>query len=195
MNIVIATHNAKKREELARILAPLGYHVVDVPLSDVEETANTFEENAALKAESGCRESGLPCVGDDSGLCVDALNGAPGVYSARFAGTHGNDAANLAKLLDLMHTIPEKQRTARFVCAICCIFPDGRRITARGECEGAIALEPAGENGFGYDPAFLPEEAPGFTMAQLNAAQKDVISHRGRALAQLAAKFRDVTYD
>ena len=193
MNIVIATHNAKKREELARILAPLWYTIADIPLSDVEETGGTFEENAALKAESGCRESGLPCVSDDSGLCVDALNGAPGVYSARFAGSHGDDAANTAKLLNLMHM--EEQRMARFVCAICCVFPDGSRITARGECEGTIALEPAGEGGFGYDPVFLPSEVPGFTMAQLNAAQKDAISHRGRALAQFAAQLRSVAHD
>jgi len=201
--VVIATHNAKKREELARILVPLGYTIVDAALSEVEETGATFEENAALKAENGCRESGLPCVGDDSGLCVDALNGAPGVYSARFAGggradaKHGDDAANIAKLLDLMKDVPGERRAARFVCAICCVFPDGRRITARGVCEGSIAREPAGEGGFGYDPVFLPDEAPGFTMAQIGASRKDGISHRGRALQELGMRMQGsgVCYD
>lgn len=188
MNIVLATHNAKKRAELARILAPLGHTLVDLPLSDVEETGLTFEENARLKAESGCRESGLPCVGDDSGLCVDALNGAPGVYSARFAGEHGNDGANIAKLLNELRDVPEQDRTARFVCAVCCIFPDGQEITLRGTCEGNIAFAPAGTGGFGYDPVFLPDDIPGLTMAQLNAEQKDSISHRGRALQRLAER-------
>ena len=186
MDIVIATHNAKKRVELSRILSPLGYRVIDFPLSDVEETGVTFEENARLKALSGCRESGLPCVGDDSGLCVDALDGAPGVYSARYAGEHGNDAANIAKLLDALKYTENIHRTARFVCAACCVFPDGSKITVRGTCEGHIASAPSGKGGFGYDPVFLPDEAPGFTMAQLDAAQKDAISHRGRALALLA---------
>lgn len=189
--VVIATHNAKKQEELARILAPLGYHIMEMALPDVEETGSTFEENAALKAESGCRESGLPCVADDSGLCVDALNGAPGVYSARFAGSHGDDAANIAKLLDLMQDIPDEGRAARFVCAICCAFPDGRKVMARGVCEGAIAREAIGEGGFGYDPVFLPDEAAGLSMAQLSAAQKDGISHRGMALARLAEGLRE----
>lgn len=188
MDIVIATHNSKKRLELQRMLAPLGYDVLDISLSDVEETGHTFEQNAKLKAASGCRESGLPCIGDDSGLCVDALDGAPGVYSARFAGDHGNDAANMEKLLHLMKNVEIEARTARFVCAICCIFPDGREITVRGTCEGHIGHAKAGEGGFGYDPVFLPNEVPGRTMAQLHADQKDSISHRGRALSQLAAQ-------
>jgi len=194
MTLVLATHNKKKCAELARILAPLGHTLADVPLSDVEETGLTFEANARLKAVSGCRESGLPCVGDDSGLCVDALGGAPGVYSARYAcgntvdAEHGNDAANTAKLLDAMEDVPEELRTARFVCAICCIFPDGREITVRGTCEGKIALAPAGAGGFGYDPIFLPEETPGLTMAQLSPEIKDKLSHRGRALALLSER-------
>ena len=186
MTLVLATHNAKKRAELARILAPLGHELAELPLSDVEETGLTFEENARLKAESGCRETGLPCVGDDSGLCVDALGGAPGVFSARFAGKHGDDQANNAKLLDMLRDVPEEQRTARFVCAICCVFPGGKEITLRGTCEGKIAFTPAGEGGFGYDPIFLPDEAPGFTMAQLSPEKKDILSHRGKALALLA---------
>ena len=190
MTLVLATHNAKKRAELARILAPLEHTLADAELSDVEETGLTFEENARLKAESGCRESGLPCVGDDSGLCVDALDGAPGVYSARFAGEHGNDAANIGKLLELLQDVPEAARTARFVCAVCCIFPDGGEITLRGTCEGKIAFAPSGTGGFGYDPVFLPDEAPDCTMAQLQSKEKDKLSHRGKALALLAEKLR-----
>jgi XTP/dITP diphosphohydrolase len=186
MEIVIATHNEKKRAELQRILIPLGgFRVVSRELSDVEENGASFEENARLKAESGCYESGLPCVGDDSGLCVDALNGAPGVYSARFSGTHGDDAANIKKLLYLMQNVEISLRSARFICSICCKFPDGREIVAQGSCEGKIALASVGTGGFGYDPVFLPEEAPGLTMAQLDRVQKDAISHRGKAMACL----------
>jgi XTP/dITP diphosphohydrolase len=188
MTLILATHNAKKRAELARILAPLGHDLADVPLSDVEETGLTFEENARLKAASGCRETGLPCAGDDSGLCVDALDGAPGVFSARFAGEHGGDEANIAKLLDLLRDVPEARRAARFVCAICCVFPDGGEITLRAACEGKIAFGRAGTGGFGYDPVFLPDDAPGYTMAQLPPEIKDKLSHRGKALALLAEK-------
>ena len=186
MDIVVATHNAKKREELARILSPLGYKIVALPLSDVEETGATFEENARLKAKSGCKESGLPCIGDDSGLCVDALNGAPGIFSARFSGSHGDDAANISKLLKTMENTQIEDRSARFLSAICCIFPDGNDLVTHGICEGKIAFEPMGTGGFGYDPVFLPDEFPGYTMAQLSATQKDSISHRSRALAQMA---------
>jgi len=188
LDIVIATHNAKKRAELARILQPLGYNILEAMLPEVDETGATFEENARLKALSGTKHSGAICIADDSGLCVDALDGAPGVDSAIFAGEHGNDAANNAKLLKQMQNIALSQRTARFVCVICCIFPDGREIYARGTCEGSIALGLTGEGGFGYDPLFLPDEAPGLSMAQLSAACKDDISHRGRALALLAEK-------
>jgi len=188
MDIVVATHNAKKRAELARILVPLGYHILDVPLPEVEETGSTFEENARLKAVAGSEASGVICIADDSGLCVDALNGEPGVDSAIYAGEHGNDAANTAKLLREMQG--KWQRNARFVCAICCVFPDGREVLARGTCEGSIALEPTGEGGFGYDPVFMPVEAPGLSMAQLGAAQKDAISHRGHALENFSKEMR-----
>ncbi|MCL2531644.1 MAG: RdgB/HAM1 family non-canonical purine NTP pyrophosphatase [Oscillospiraceae bacterium] len=180
MDMVIATHNAKKRAELARILQPLGHNILDIALPEVDETGSTFVENARLKAVAGCEASGLPCIADDSGLCVDALNGAPGVYSARYAGEHGNDAANNAKILADLHD--SSVRIARFVCAICCVFPDGREIVAEGTCEGSIGHKLEGEDGFGYDPLFLPAEAPGKTMAQLSAEQKDAISHRGRAM-------------
>ncbi|MCL2195151.1 MAG: RdgB/HAM1 family non-canonical purine NTP pyrophosphatase [Oscillospiraceae bacterium] len=190
MDMVIATHNAKKRAELARILQPLGHNILDIALPDVDETGNTFVQNARLKAEAGCAASGFPCIADDSGLCVDALNGAPGVYSARYAGEHGNDAANNAKILAELHS--KNERSARFVCVICCVFPDGLELVAEGACEGSIGHELLGEGGFGYDPLFWPAEALGLTMAQLGAKQKDSISHRGRALEKFASKLEGI---
>lgn len=199
MDFLIATHNMKKRAELERILKPIGVRVLlaeeaGVELTDIEETGVTFEENAFLKADSGCKESGMPCIADDSGLAVDALDGAPGVYSARYAGEHGNDEKNNELLLKNLSNIPMDKRTARFVSTVCCCFPDGRHMTVRGECEGKIAFEPAGEGGFGYDPLFLPDEFPGKTMAQLTAEEKDSISHRGKALRLLAKNWRKL-YD
>lgn len=188
MDFLVATHNLKKREELQRILGPLGIRVLTaeeagINLSDVEETGATFEENAFLKADSGCRESGMPCIADDSGLEVDALNGAPGVYSARFAGEHGNDKKNNRLLLEKLQQVPMPQRTARFVSCVCCAFPDGRHFTVRGVCEGRIAFEEHGAGGFGYDPLFLVGEK---TFGELTAEEKDRVSHRGNALRQLA---------
>ncbi len=196
MNFLLATHNQKKRAELERILAPLGVQVLTaeqagVELTDVEETGETFRENAILKAESGCRESGMPCVADDSGLEVDALNGAPGVYSARYAGEHGNDDKNIDKLLHALRDVPQQARTARFVCTACCAFPDGTQILARGECTGSIAFARSGSGGFGYDPVFVPDEAGGRSMATLTDAEKDAISHRRRALEALARKLEE----
>lgn len=190
MDFLIATHNNKKRDELQRILSPLGITVLTadeagVDLTDVEETGTTFEENALLKARSGAKESNMPCIADDSGLCVDALDGAPGVYSARFAGEHGNDPKNNQKLLDLLKDVPQERRTARFVSAVACVFPDGRELTVRGTCEGLIGYAPKGENGFGYDPLFYRGER---TFAELSAAEKDAVSHRGNALRSLAAE-------
>lgn len=191
MKFLLATHNQKKRNELQRILSPLLVQVLTaedagVELTDVEETGETFEENAILKAESGCRESAMPCVADDSGLEVDALDGAPGVYSARYAGEHGNDDKNIDKLLAALRDVPQAQRTARFVCTVCCAFPDGTRIITRGECPGVIAFERSGDGGFGYDPVFVPTEADGRSMASLTDGEKDAISHRRRALEKLA---------
>lgn len=193
MDFLIATHNMKKRDELQRILSPLGINVLTaeqagVNLSDVEETGETFEENAALKARSGASESSMPVIADDSGLMVDALGGEPGVYSARYSGTHGNDAENIKKLLEKLKDVPEKERTARFVCAVCCVFPDGRELCVRGECEGLIAFEPHGSGGFGYDPVFT---ADGVSFAELSSEQKDKLSHRGNALRKLAQKLPD----
>lgn len=187
MDFLIATHNMKKRDELQRILSPLGVHVLTadeagVDLTDVEETGTTFEENALLKARSGCKEGKMPCIADDSGLCVDALDGAPGVYSARFAGEHGNDDKNNKKLLSLLSDVPSEKRTARFVSTVACVFPDGRELVVRGECEGKIGYEKRGENGFGYDPLFYVGEC---TFAEFTPEEKDAVSHRGNALRAL----------
>ena len=190
MDFLIATHNMKKRDELQRILSPLGVHVLTadeagVDLTDVEETGTTFEENALLKARSGCKEGKMPCIADDSGLCVDALDGAPGVYSARFAGEHGNDQKNNDKLLGLLKNVPDEKRTAKFVSAVACVFPDGRECTVEGECKGKIGYAPKGEGGFGYDPLFFVGEK---SFAELRPEEKDAVSHRGNALRALADK-------
>lgn len=188
MDFLIATHNLKKRDELQRILSPLGIHVLTadeagVDLTDVEETGTTFEENALLKARSGAKEGNMPCIADDSGLCVDALGGAPGVYSARYAGEHGNDAKNNAKLLDALSDVPTEKRTAQFVSCVACVFPDGRELTVQGEVKGIIGYQPKGENGFGYDPLFYVGER---SFAEFTSAEKDAVSHRGNALRKLA---------
>lgn len=193
MDFLIATHNMKKQAELQRILAPLGINVLTadmagIELSDVEETGTTFEENAFLKADSGCKESGMVCVADDSGLMVDFLDGAPGVYSARFGGEHGNDKKNNEKLLSLLKDVPLEKRTARFVSCVCCCFPDGRHFTVRGECEGIIANEAHGSGGFGYDPLFLVGEK---TFGELSAEEKDKLSHRGNALRKFVEEIKN----
>ncbi len=194
MKILIATHNKKKKAELERILLPLGIEVVTdkdigIELTDVEETGTTFEENSLLKAQSGCNESGLPCVADDSGLAVDYLNGAPGVYSARYSGEHGNDEKNNDKLLEELKDVPMKNRTARFVSVVTCVFPDGKKISVRGECEGKIAFERAGCGGFGYDPLFLYGNK---SFGELTAEEKDKVSHRGKALRMLANELEKI---
>lgn len=189
MTFVIATHNAKKLKELKRILEPLGFDaVIREDLPDVEETGTTFAENALLKAESACKVTGMPAIADDSGLVVDALGGAPGVYSARYAGEGATDRQRYEKLLEELREVPTEQRTARFVSAVCCVFPDGKIITAEGSCEGIIAFEPKGEGGFGYDPIFLVGER---SYAEMTAEEKDSISHRGRALAKLAQELEN----
>ena len=190
---LLASHNMKKRDELERILAPLGICVktasqLGIDLTEAEETGVTFAENALIKAESGMRESGLPCVADDSGLAVDALGGEPGVYSARYAGEHGNDRRNTEKLLSVLGDLPEDKRTARYVSSVACVFPDGRVLTAEGTCEGKIAFAPRGNGGFGYDPVFLVGDK---TMAELSDEEKDKISHRGTALRALARRLSE----
>ncbi len=194
MDYIVATHNIKKRDELCRILGPLDINIhlaeeLGFELTDAEETGTTFEENAFIKAESGCKETGYPCIADDSGLEVDYLNGEPGVYSARYSGGHGNDDANNALLLKNLEGVADEDRTARFVSAVCLVYPDGTKYVVRGEVEGRIGYEPKGDNGFGYDPLFLAKDYNyEKTTAELTAEEKDAISHRGRALRKLAEK-------
>ncbi|MDE7170335.1 MAG: XTP/dITP diphosphatase [Oscillospiraceae bacterium] len=192
MKLVLASKNPKKLKEMNEILSGIGVEVcsqadigVDV---DVEETGTTFEENSRLKAQAVMEASGLPAIADDSGLCVDALNGAPGVYSARYGGEGLDDAGRYRLLLSSM---PMGQaRTAKFVSVITCCFPNGDVLTARGECPGTIAFAPMGEGGFGYDPVFfLPKLKK--TFAQLSAEEKNAISHRGRALETFQAKLEE----
>ncbi len=193
MDYLIATHNMKKREELQRILAPLGVNVVlaseiGVTLTEVEETGETFEENAVIKAVAVMKACGLPAVADDSGLAVDALGGAPGVYSARYGGGHDrSDADRNAFLLKNMEN--EEHRGAKYVSVIAVAYPDGRVITARGECRGEIAREEKGAGGFGYDPLFLLHD--GRHMAELSKEEKNRISHRGNALRELKRKLTE----
>lgn len=192
MKLVLASKNQKKLRELREILSAQGVEVVseaDVGVDvDVEETGTTFEENALLKARAVCEASGLPAVADDSGLCVDALGGAPGVYSARYGGPGLDDVGRYQLLLENMRGMLD--RRCKFVSAICCCFPDGEVITARGECPGTLAYAPRGEDGFGYDPVFfLPERKK--TFAELKAEEKNAISHRGRALEEFRSKLED----
>ena len=187
MELIVATHNPDKVREFERILRPLSVSVRTAELSEAEETGATFEENARIKAEAACRETGLPAVADDSGLAVDALHGAPGVYSARYAGPGATSADRNRKLLGALSGVPAEKRGAGFVCAICCVFPNGDRITARGECRGTIAFAPRGTGGFGYDPVFFVGEK---SFGELSGEEKDRISHRGRALREFAEKLK-----
>ena len=194
MKVVLASKNQHKLVEMRDILSAQGVEVVlesDVGVDvDVEETGTTFEENAFLKAHAVMEASGLPAVADDSGLCVDALNGAPGVYSARYGGPELDDAGRYRLLLENMRG--QLDRRCRFVSAICCCFPGGDRIEARGECAGTLAYAPKGTDGFGYDPIFfVPEQKK--TFAELTAEEKNAISHRGKALAQFREKLRAYT--
>lgn len=188
MELILATHNPDKVREFRRILGPLGVTVSCADLPEVEETGTTFAENAFLKAESACRATGKPAVADDSGLSVEALGGAPGVYSARYAGEGATDLDRNNKLLKAMQDVPAERRGAKYVCAICCVFPNGGCITAEGECAGRIAFSPKGTDGFGYDPLFLSGEK---TFAQLSGAEKDQLSHRGRALREFSRLLKE----
>lgn len=188
MKFIIATHNKKKLAETERILNPIGIEVSTAQLQEVDETGTTFAENAYLKANVACKETGLPAIADDSGLAVDALNGAPGIYSARYAGEHATDLQKMEKLLYELKDVPKEKRTARFVCSICCVFPNGDYITAEGTCEGTIAFELTGDGGFGYDPIFLVGEQ---SFGQLSDEEKDRISHRGKALMLFSQKLQE----
>lgn len=194
MDFILATNNMKKLAEMQRILSPLGINVVTakmlgVTLEDVEEDGKTFEDNAKLKARAACKEMNMPAIADDSGLCVDYLNGAPGIFSARFAGEHGNDEKNNDLLLEKLDGVPLEKRTAHYVCAICCTFPDGREIVVRGECDGVIGFERDGNEGFGYDPLFLVD---GKAFGRYTAEEKDKISHRGNALRLLTKELEKI---
>ena len=189
MKFVLATHNPGKLKEMGDILARFGVEVVspkDLGITvDVEETGATFAENAMLKAKAICAAAKLPAIADDSGLCVDALNGGPGVYSARYGGEGLDDKGRYMLLLNSMRGQPT--RAAHFACAIACVFPNGDELTAEGRCDGTIAFAPIGEGGFGYDPVFFVPELKK-TCGQLTAEEKSAISHRGRALAVFVEK-------
>lgn len=189
MEIVIATRNPKKIEEIRRMLAGSALSILtlgDFPdCPEVEEDGESFEANALKKAVAVSRYTGKAALADDSGLEVDALAGAPGVHSARYAGEGADDRKNLEKLLDDLRPIVPERRTARYVCCIALAFPDGRTETAFGYVEGRIGTEPRGSNGFGYDPVFYPE-GHDRTFGEMGDDEKDRISHRGRALRELA---------
>ena len=199
MKLILASRNQKKIREMEAILAE---HVAGVQIlslddigfeGDIEENGTTFEENALIKARTAMAASGnhIAAIADDSGLSVDALGGAPGVYSARYAGGHGDDAANNALLLQNLAHIPPAERTARFVCTVACVFPDGREIIVRGETEGLIIDDARGEGGFGYDPYFYYPPF-GKTFSEMTAEEKNRISHRGKAIERLAEALKPI---
>ncbi|MGX7827223.1 RdgB/HAM1 family non-canonical purine NTP pyrophosphatase [Actinokineospora sp. 24-640] len=194
--VLLASRNTKKLEELRRILAAAGLVGIEVlglddlpPFPDAPETGATFEENALAKARDAVAATGLPSIADDSGLAVDALNGMPGVLSARWSGRHGDDQANLDLLLGQLRDVPDSRRGAAFVCAVAFILPTGEETVVRGEWRGTLTREPRGENGFGYDPIFVPD-GDDKTSAELEPAEKDARSHRGIALASLVQHLR-----
>ena len=195
MRVVLATRNAHKVEELQRILAPYDVQLAslaDYPnVADVAETGETFAANALLKAYAVAVATGLVAIADDSGLAVDALNGMPGVLSARWAGRARDDAANLQLVLDQLEDVPAERRGAAFVCAAAAATPDGREVVVEGRMEGVVVRSPRGANGFGYDPIFV---ADGYdrTNAELAPDEKDAISHRGKAFRALAPSLADL---
>ncbi len=206
MDFILATNNMKKLAEMQRILSPLGINVVTakmlgITLPEVVEDGDTFEANAKIKAESACKITGLPAIADDSGLCVDYLGGYPGIYSARFANIeiHGDECVDNEKnaddednnnlLLEKLQGVAESDRTAYYVCAISCIFPDGKDISVRGECHGIIGFERDGNAGFGYDPLFIIN---GKSFGKYEGEEKDKISHRGKALRSLAEELKKI---
>lgn len=206
MDFILATNNMKKLAEMQRILSPLGINVVTakmlgITLPEVVEDGDTFEANAKIKALSACEITGMPAIADDSGICVNYIDDAPGIYSARFANIYdkngknvdneknANDEDNNNLLLELLDGVPMEQRGAYYVCAICCVFPDGKEITVRGECHGHIGFERDGNAGFGYDPLFIIN---GKSFGKYEGEEKDKISHRGNALRALTAELEKV---
>jgi XTP/dITP diphosphohydrolase len=199
MQLAAATTNQGKLEEIRAVLTELTPHLEVLgldrfpDLGPIEEPGQTFEENALHKAKAVARHTGLVSLADDSGLEVDALNGAPGVYSARFSGDGASDAANNDKLLRLLESVPPEERTARFRCVLAVFAPSGEHFLCQGSWEGRIASAPAGESGFGYDPVFIDEES-GLTAAQMDRSAKNERSHRGRALQRFSALWPDFVH-
>jgi len=192
--LVVATKNRGKIEEIKKVLSNLHFDVVamnEIGINiDVVEDGTTFEENSLKKAQQICEVSNTIVIADDSGLEVDFLDGAPGIYSARFGGPEATDSDKNNKLLDMLRNVPFEKRTARFVCAIAVAFPDGRSFVVRDTCEGFITFECKGNNGFGYDPLFYVQQYDK-TMAELGMEIKNKISHRAKALSQMVVKIKD----
>ena len=194
MKFIIATNNKKKLVEMERILKPLGIEAVSakdagVVLDEVDETGTTFGENAFLKANAAYVKTGMPAVADDSGICVDALGGRPGIFSARYSPEDCvTDEDRTAKILEELQGVPDEKRGAHYTCAICCILPDGSKIEIEETCEGKIGYEFIGDGGFGYDPIFYFGDK---TFAQISGEEKDKVSHRGKALRKLQAALRE----
>jgi XTP/dITP diphosphohydrolase len=194
--LLLATRNKGKIEEFHRILETIAPGEIDLvgldqfpDTSDVEETGKTFQENALLKARQMCEATGLPAIADDSGLCVDALGGDPGIFSARWAGRHGDDEANLNKVLEQLRDVKGSERSAYFICVAALVLPDGTSHCEEGRFYGTLLDHPVGDNGFGYDPIFQPEGLL-ISSAQMSAAEKDSMSHRGKALRAIAPHVR-----
>lgn len=193
MKFFVATKNAHKLAEFSKIFEGGGITLCSEkdlvePLPEADETGTTFCENALIKAREGCKVTGMPAVADDSGLCVDYLNGAPGIYSARYAGEHGDDNANNQKLLKELEGVPMEKRTARFISAIACVFPDGREFTVEGAVEGIIDTKTNGNGGFGYDPLFVTEYG---CFGVVPPEVKNSVSHRANAIKKFKEKIKE----
>ena len=195
MKLIFATGNENKMREIREILAGRGYEILSMKEAgidiDVEENGKTFSENALIKARAISKASGELVLADDSGLEIAVLGGAPGIYSARFAGYHADDAANNQKMVEELQKAGVAESAADYRCALVFMGTDGKVLTAEGRCDGQVKLLAKGENGFGYDPYFYPLEYPGRTMAELTLEEKQVISHRGKALKELAKALED----
>ncbi|MBU6164248.1 MAG: RdgB/HAM1 family non-canonical purine NTP pyrophosphatase [Actinomycetales bacterium] len=188
--IVIASKNLGKIAEFKRILGEVGISIItDIEFPDVDESGSTFEENALLKAHAISRYTNLPALADDSGLAVDYLGGAPGIFSARWSGVHGDDGANIKRLLEDLNGVSLENRGAKFIAVLALVRPDGEELLVRGELRGKIRNQPVGVNGFGYDPIFEPENSDR-TLGEMSAAEKDAISHRSKALTELTPRIR-----
>lgn len=188
--IVIASKNLGKIAEFKRILGEVGISIItDIEFPDVDESGSTFEENALLKAHAISRYTNLPVLADDSGLAVDYLDGAPGIFSARWSGVHGDDGANIKRLLEDLNGVALENRGAKFIAVLALVRPDGEELLVRGELRGKIRNQPVGVNGFGYDPIFEPENS-NRTLGEMSAAEKDAISHRSKAITELTPRIR-----